>query len=109
MIRSLTIFFCLLFCVSGLWAGPQEVKIGVLAKRGYEKSHQRWDATAAYLSKSIPEYQFTIVPMGFDDIPVIVKNKLVDFVIVNSGIYVGRPCREVWCQANPDIGQRTLA
>ncbi|MES9978246.1 MAG: phosphate/phosphite/phosphonate ABC transporter substrate-binding protein, partial [Candidatus Thiodiazotropha sp. 6PLUC5] len=88
MIRSLTIIFCLLFCVSDLLAEPNEVRIGVLAKRGYEKSHQRWDATAAYLSESLPEYQFTIVPMGFDDIPVIVKNKLVDFVIVNSGIYV---------------------
>ncbi|MEW8627202.1 MAG: PhnD/SsuA/transferrin family substrate-binding protein [Candidatus Thiodiazotropha sp.] len=87
-IRSLTILLCLLISGPNVWAEPPEVRIGVLAKRGYEKSHQRWDATAVYLSEQLPEYKFTIIPMGFDDIPIIVKNQLVDFVIVNSGIYV---------------------
>ena len=90
MIRSLTILLCLWICSAGVWAEsePPEVKIGVLAKRGYEKSHQRWDATAKYLNAALPEYRFKIIPMAFDDIQVIVKNRLVDFVIVNSGIYV---------------------
>lgn len=66
----------------------QEIRIGVLAKRGPEKTHIKWDATAEYLSNSLPDYRFRIVPMLFDDIPVLVKNGLVDFVIVNSGIFV---------------------
>jgi two-component system sensor histidine kinase TtrS len=77
-----------LLSTTNAWTEPADVRIGVLAKRGYEKSHQRWDATAAYLSEQLPEYRFTIIPMAFDDIPIIVKNRLVDFVIVNSGIYV---------------------
>ncbi|RLW66604.1 MAG: hypothetical protein B6D73_02455 [gamma proteobacterium symbiont of Stewartia floridana] len=87
-IRTLSLLLCLLIISCNTWAVAEDVRIGVLAKRGYEKSHQRWDATAAYLSEQLPEYNFTIIPMGFDDIPIIVKNRLVDFVIVNSGIYV---------------------
>jgi PAS domain S-box-containing protein len=88
MTRSFAILICLLLWIPGVWAETNEIKIGVLAKRGYEKSHLRWDATADYLTASLPKYRFKIVPMTFDDIPVIVKNHLVDFVIVNSGIYV---------------------
>lgn len=88
IIRSIAIFICLLLSVSNLSAEQKEVRIGVLAKRGFEKVHERWDATAAYLTESLPGYQFRIVPMAFDDIPVLVKNQLVDFVIVNSSIYI---------------------
>jgi two-component system sensor histidine kinase TtrS len=69
-------------------AAADEVRIGVLAKRGYEKSLQKWEDTAGYLNQTLPQHRFKIVPMRFDDIQVIVKNKLVDFVIVNPGIYV---------------------
>ncbi len=69
-------------------ATADEVRIGVLAKRGYEKSLEKWNATADYLNQTLPQHQFRVVPMKFDDIPVIVKNRLVDFVIVNPGIYV---------------------
>jgi two-component system sensor histidine kinase TtrS len=77
-------------CLSAAWhsASADEVRIGVLAKRGYDKSMEKWSATAEYLNQSLPQHQFRIVPMKFDDIPVIVKNHLVDFVIVNPGIYV---------------------
>jgi two-component system sensor histidine kinase TtrS len=69
-------------------AEPQEIRIGVLAKRGPEKSLERWSATAQYLNTTLPEYRFKIVPMAFDDIQILVKNQMVDFVIVNPGIYV---------------------
>ncbi|MCU7843783.1 MAG: PhnD/SsuA/transferrin family substrate-binding protein [Candidatus Thiodiazotropha sp. (ex Monitilora ramsayi)] len=69
-------------------ASADEVRIGVLAKRGYEKSLEKWGATAEYLNQHLPDHRFEIVPMRFDDIQVIVKNRLVDFVIVNPGIYV---------------------
>ncbi|MET0066595.1 MAG: PhnD/SsuA/transferrin family substrate-binding protein [Candidatus Thiodiazotropha sp.] len=88
LIRSLTVLLSLLVAQAGVWASPVEVNIGVLAKRGYEKSQERWEATADYLNASIPGYHFKIVPMTFGDIPVIVKNQLVDFVVVNPGIYV---------------------
>ena len=65
-----------------------DIKIGVLAKRGAERTLSKWGNTAAYLDKAIPGYHFHIVPMKFDEIPVLVDNRLVDFVIVNSAIYV---------------------
>ncbi|MCU7834536.1 MAG: PhnD/SsuA/transferrin family substrate-binding protein [gamma proteobacterium symbiont of Taylorina sp.] len=66
----------------------ETVKIGVLAKRGVEKSLLKWEPTAEFLNQRFTDAQFQIVPMKFDEIPILVKNKLVDFVIVNSAIYV---------------------
>ncbi|MET0088754.1 MAG: PhnD/SsuA/transferrin family substrate-binding protein [Candidatus Thiodiazotropha sp.] len=86
LLRSMTVLMCLWLVQA--WADPVEVNIGVLAKQGYAKSQERWQATADYLSANVPGYRFKIVPMTFGDIPVIVKNRLVDFVVVNPGIYV---------------------
>ncbi|MCU7934239.1 MAG: PhnD/SsuA/transferrin family substrate-binding protein [Candidatus Thiodiazotropha sp. (ex Dulcina madagascariensis)] len=86
-IRPLTVLFCLWLAPSWTWAVQTEVRIGVLAKRGYEKSLERWNATAEYLNETLPAYHFNIIPMAFDDIQVVVKNRMVDFVIVNPGIY----------------------
>ncbi|MEW8050127.1 MAG: PhnD/SsuA/transferrin family substrate-binding protein [Candidatus Thiodiazotropha sp.] len=69
-------------------ADTTEVHIGVLAKRGPDKSLERWSATADYLNATLPDYRFKIIPMAFDDIQILVKNQMVDFVIVNPGIYV---------------------
>jgi two-component system sensor histidine kinase TtrS len=69
-------------------AETREIRIGVLAKRGPEKSLERWSATAEYLNDTLPAYRFKIIPMAFDDIEILVKNEMIDFVIVNPGIYV---------------------
>lgn len=87
-LRLLFILISGTFCTAWLPASAEEVRIGVLAKRGYDKSLEKWNATAEYLNQSLPQHRFRIVPMKFDDIPVIVKNQLVDFVIVNPDIYV---------------------
>jgi PAS domain S-box-containing protein len=88
LLRSpLILAFCALWLVCQS-ATADEVRIGVLAKRGYDKSLEKWSATADYLNKTLPQHKFQIVPMKFDDIPVVVKNELVDFVIVNPSIYV---------------------
>jgi two-component system sensor histidine kinase TtrS len=76
------------FTVTLVMADVREVRIGVLAKRGPEKSLERWTSTADYLNSTLPAYRFKIIPMAFDDIEILVKNRMVDFVIVNPGIYV---------------------
>ena len=76
------------FATTLVLADTPLVKIGVLAKRGPEKSLERWNATAEYLNDTLPAYRFKIIPMAFDDIQILVKNQMVDFVIVNPGIYV---------------------
>lgn len=66
----------------------EEVAIGVLAKLGTDDALARWSATIDYLNQSIPGHRFRVVPMKFDEIPILVRNALVDFVIVNPAIYV---------------------
>ncbi len=65
------------------------VKIGVLANRGAERCRQQWGPTAEYLTSQIPGHSFTIVPLGFDDIDPTVERGEVDFILINSSLYVG--------------------
>ncbi|MDX1296538.1 MAG: PhnD/SsuA/transferrin family substrate-binding protein, partial [Sulfurimonadaceae bacterium] len=84
---TLLLLSCLAYA-HGPVGTAKNVRIGVLAKRGVEKAMERWLPTADYLSTRLPQYHFHIVPMGFDEIPSLASNKLVDFVIVNPAIYV---------------------
>jgi signal transduction histidine kinase len=81
-------FFIFIFSFGMLLANEPVVKIGVLAKRGYEISHRKWDATARYLSKQILGHNFEIIPIDFKDIFETVAKEEVDFILANSGYYV---------------------
>lgn len=65
------------------------IKIGVLAKRGNERCLEKWGPTAEYLTESIGDYQFEIIPLAFSEINPAVHSQRVDFVLANSSIYVG--------------------
>ncbi len=65
-----------------------EVGIGVLALRGPEKAHESWDALAAYLERNIPERRFRIVPLGFEEVRLAVRQGRIDFVLTNPAHYV---------------------
>ncbi|MBN1843868.1 MAG: PhnD/SsuA/transferrin family substrate-binding protein, partial [Deltaproteobacteria bacterium] len=67
----------------------QEVKIGVLAKRGKERCLAKWELTADYLGRQIPGYSFAIAPLTYDEIYPAVENKKVDFILTNPSLYVG--------------------
>ncbi len=64
------------------------VKIGVLSHRGNEKTIKMWNPTANYLIAKLPQYDFEIVPLNFDQVESAIKDATVDFILVNSGIYV---------------------
>ena len=66
----------------------QLVRIGVLARRGSEECLQRWGPTANYLDRKIKDFHFQVVPLTFEEVVTRVQAKDVDFVIVNSSIYV---------------------
>ncbi|MCK4303370.1 MAG: PhnD/SsuA/transferrin family substrate-binding protein [Candidatus Eisenbacteria sp.] len=66
----------------------QSVRIGVLAKRGYQQCLDKWRPTAQYLTSEIPDYSFTIVPLGFGDVYPAVEHKEIDFVLANPTYYV---------------------
>ncbi len=76
------------FVKPGLSGKGNEIKIGVLAKRGTEICLKKWTPTAQYLTKKVPAYHFRIVPLSFDEIYHAVKNGTVDFIIANPSFYV---------------------
>jgi len=64
------------------------LKIGVLAKRGSSICVQCWQPTADYLTASIPDYSFEIVPLGFGELLPAVSRGEIDFMLANSAYYV---------------------
>ena len=70
------------------YAYDQVVKIGVLALRGPTQAARMWSPMAVYLTSKLPGHVFTIVPLGFNDVVPAVEGEKVDFVLVNSGIYI---------------------
>ena len=80
-----------LFCsraVAETHETSEPVEIGVLATRGAEQCRARWGPTAQYLTREIPGYDFTISPLGFDELSPAVRDGKVDFVLGNAGAYV---------------------
>ncbi len=75
-------------CVQAAGQAQRDVRIGVLAKRGDERTLQRWQPTADYLNREIPRYHFVVVPLNFVEIDQVVAKGKVDFVLANSAIYV---------------------
>ncbi|MCW8837775.1 MAG: diguanylate cyclase [Thiovulaceae bacterium] len=71
-----------------LYPFKEKVKIGVLAKRGKEVTHKRWNLLAEYLNNRLDYYDFEIVPLDFVQLEESVKNKSVDFIITNTMYYV---------------------
>ncbi|MET0026765.1 MAG: PhnD/SsuA/transferrin family substrate-binding protein [Candidatus Thiodiazotropha sp.] len=60
----------------------------MLSHRGEQATHRMWVPTAEYLDDSIPDHQFVIRPLTFDEVDPAVEAGKVDFVLVNPGIYV---------------------
>lgn len=84
----------LLLVASGLvYASEERIRIGVLSHRGDDVTHKMWDSTANYLSYALHPKQFEIVPLDFDEIEPAVKDAGIDFLLVNSGIYVNLEMR----------------
>ncbi len=82
-------FSLLLFLLfSSSLNAKDRVEIGVLAHKNYESTHMTWDATAEYLNTKIPEYDFHIIPLRFEEFPPYLRDKKIDFVITNSAYYV---------------------
>ncbi|MEA1928385.1 MAG: PAS domain-containing protein, partial [Candidatus Auribacterota bacterium] len=79
---------------AGWWPGinlPAEeyyYTIGVLAKRGTEHCLAKWTPTARYLTDSINNASFSIIPLRFDEVLPAVEDNTVDFILVNPALYI---------------------
>lgn len=85
IIVILLLLSCTLFSVL---SAKETVQIGVLAHKNYESTHKMWDSTAVYLNTKIPEYNFQIIPLRFEEFPPYLRDKKIDFVLTNSAYYV---------------------
>jgi len=92
--------FTLLLLLSTTIAGPVSaegdkdvVRLGVLAKRGHDKAIAKWQPTIDYLAARIPHRRFELIALEFDEIPPVVRNALIDFLIVNPAIYADLSAR----------------
>ncbi|MEM9948916.1 MAG: PhnD/SsuA/transferrin family substrate-binding protein, partial [Cyanobacteria bacterium P01_D01_bin.36] len=64
------------------------IHVGVLSPWGVQKTRDRWQPTLDYLSEQIPEHSFQFVSLNFENYQTLVAQQQVDFVLVNSGLYV---------------------
>jgi PAS domain S-box-containing protein len=64
------------------------IRIGVLAHKGTDVCREMWQPTMDYLGKALPGRRFDIVPLKFEEIEPVVRNKSIDFLICNPAIYV---------------------
>ncbi|MDC7218319.1 MAG: diguanylate cyclase [Spirochaetales bacterium] len=71
-----------------LCAQNRDVQIGVLAKRGEKITLEKWSATADYLNEKIEGYDFSIIPVPFDEMDETIRMKKVDFILTNTASYV---------------------
>lgn len=90
--KRLVLSLLLMLLAQPLWS-TEPVTIGVLSHRGAEATLAHWSKTADYLSKALPGYHFTVVPLDFAEVDPAVGSGTVDFILVNPAIYVNLEVR----------------
>lgn len=88
MLRRLLIAFLLILNVESLWADKQKIRLGVLSFRGDEQTLRLWTPTARYLSNTLPEYEFEIVPLTHPAMKKALKAGTLHYLLTNTGHYV---------------------
>lgn len=86
--RILKYILTFIFTASVAAYSAQDVTIGVLAHKNYESAKSEWEPTAKYLSEKLPEYRFVVKPLKFGEFETNLKDKKIDFLILNSAYYV---------------------
>ncbi len=81
------IFLLSILAVSG-YAEIKSAKVGVLAHRGEDVAKKMWQPTMDYLTNSVNGRKFELVPLDFAGIQNAIKEGGIDFVVVNTGMYV---------------------
>lgn len=83
-LRALLILF--LFILSP--AAAETYRIGVLAYNGEPQALARWQATADYLTKKVPDAHFKISPLTLEEGINAINKEEIDFILTNPGHYV---------------------
>jgi diguanylate cyclase (GGDEF)-like protein len=73
---------------SPLFGGGKVIRFGILANKGVVNAYNRWNPTAEYLNRELPEYSFHIVPLLFEEVEPAVKKGDIDFILTNTSQYI---------------------
>ncbi len=92
-VRAIILFLLFILQAGTVWAEKSIIRIGVLSHRGNEATYKMWSPTADYLSTTVPQHRFEIIPLDFDEVDPAVQYGQVDFILVNPGIYVNLEVR----------------
>lgn len=84
----LTLTLLLGYASDSLAVPAQEVRIGVLAYRDSDATHDTWESTIEHLNKALPEYHFTLKQGDHQSLQHAIENGDVDFILTNPGHYV---------------------
>ncbi|OGS89564.1 MAG: hypothetical protein A2061_06705 [Gallionellales bacterium GWA2_59_43] len=77
----------LLLAAGPLWAA-EPVRIGVLAFRPKPDTLAQWRPLQAMLKRQMPERDFVVEPLDYDELGAAVASRRLDFVLTNPGHYV---------------------
>ena len=69
-------------------AAAHSVEIGVLAFRGHDHAMQRWQPVAQFLNQTLPEHEFSIIPLNLEQMRKATSAGDIDFLLTNPGNYV---------------------
>ncbi|CAD6876831.1 Phytochrome, two-component sensor histidine kinase (EC 2.7.3.-); Cyanobacterial phytochrome B [Methylomonas fluvii] len=85
-IKFLLLSCCLLASFTALADAP--VRIGVLAYRPKPQTLEQWQALSSILHQAIPEREFVVEALNYDELEARVDSKQLDFLLTNPGHYV---------------------
>lgn len=91
MLKLLALGCCLALAIHGSALAEDsrtEARIGVLAYRGSDHLQRRWLTLRDYLSTSIPDWSFKIVPVTLSSAAAQIDSGQLDFIVTNPGHFV---------------------
>jgi len=74
--------------VSHALAQVQELRVGVLAFRDLEQTHQRWQPTVDQLNRKVSGAHFMLDAMFYDDFVQAMEKEHFDFVLTNPEFHL---------------------
>jgi two-component system sensor histidine kinase TtrS len=86
-ILSIALATLIVASLAGGALAADDIKIGVLAKRGADKCLAKWGATGEYLSAQLGQ-PVKIIPLKFDAVEPAAASGKIDFILANSAFYV---------------------
>ncbi len=89
MYSSKKLIFLWVLITSPIYSSADTITIGIRAHNGVSKALLKWQATADYLTKTIPGHKFVLQPVvGLGELMQAVEENKFDFILTNPSSFV---------------------